>query len=216
VVLVQSPSERTNPLIMVCGKYGCGKTTAARALKQELEGFHLIGIDEVRQEMGFVPYSQSDNPAILAQMDLLVARALCEGAGVIVERPHQTYESRGRSYNAAIPRGHPVVLVECVCPESIARGRIASRPEPDGKTHTHSNDPRITERIRRNWEDVSRDFIRIPELLQLVGYIRYLTHVPEIIRVNVPEKIEPLISQVCGILGCIKPAGPSAVGKENA
>jgi predicted kinase len=196
--------EAKKPLIVVCGKYGCGKTTAARAIQKELAGFHYIGIDETRQKMGLVPYRSEDNVRILEQMDLWVMHMLRDGFGVIVDRPHQTYESRARSYDAALVFENPILLVECVCPEKTAKARIAARPS-SGTVHLPSNNPEITERIRRNWEDVMIDFERNPGLVSLLTYIRYFSNLPKTVPVSLTREIHDTAIRVCRVLDGIRP-----------
>ncbi len=212
MVIAQPPSDAKKPLIVVCGKYGCGKTTAARAIQKELDGFHLIGIDETRQKLGLFPYKKEDNVQILWQMDVWVMNLLRDNNGVIVDRPHQTYESRARSYDAAIAFGNPILLVECVCPEAIAKARIAARPSSD-TVHLPSNNPGITERIRRNWEGVSVDFQRNPGLARILTYVRYSTDIPKAVPVNMAGAIRDISLKVCAILENPKIGNPANPGK---
>jgi predicted kinase len=188
---------------MVSGKYGCGKTTAARAIQKELDGFHYVGIDETRQNLNLVPYRSEDNVRILEYMDLSVMHLLRDGHGVIVDRPHQTYESRARSYDAALVFGNPILLVECVCPEATAKARIAARPSSD-TVHLPSNNPEITERIRRNWEDIPMDFDRNPGLARLLTYIRYFSNLPKTVPVNVTGALRDFSMQICRTLDSLK------------
>jgi len=206
VVIAQPVPESKKPLIVVCGKYGCGKTTAARALQKELDGFHYLGIDDVRQKMGLVPYRREDNAAILGQMDLWVMHLLRDGHGVIVDRPHQTYESRARSYDAALVFGNPILLVECVCPEATAKARIAARPSSDS-VHLPSNNPDITERIRRNWEDIPADFGRNPDLARLMTYVRFFSDIAKTVPVNVTGALRDFTVRACRAIEAIK-GGP--------
>jgi hypothetical protein len=145
-------------------------------------------------------------------MDVWVMNLLRDNNGVIVERPHQTYESRMRSYDAAIAFGNPIILVECVCPEATAKARIAARPSSD-TVHLPSNNPGITERIRRNWEDVSVDFERSPGLASMLTYIRYFTDIPKAVPMNMAEAIRDFSLQVCRILDGLKVGNPANPGQ---
>ena len=129
---------------------------------------------------------------------------LRDGHGVIVDRPHQTYESRARSYDAALVFENPILLVECVCPEATAKARIAARPS-SGTVHLPSNNPEITERIRRNWEDVPADFDRNPDLARLMTYVRYFSDIAKTAPVNVTGALRDTAIRVCRVLDGFKP-----------
>lgn len=200
MIMTSRPLDAPKPLIVVCGKYGSGKTTAARALQRELDGFHYIGIDDTRQKLGLIPYNRDDNSRILNQMDTWAMESLESGSGVIVDRPHQTYYSRARSYDVAIAAGAPLILVECVCPPDVARSRISARPPSDERTHRPANDPSILERIERNWEDVVLDFEKNPGLVRLLGFVRFFSHIPKVIPVNVPHEVIGVVAGICKTL----------------
>jgi predicted kinase len=175
VVTLTEASGNRKPLIMICGKYGSGKTTAAGALHSHLPAYDRIGIDETREGMGFHVYRQEDTPLVLERMCRDVELSLSQGRGVIVERPHQTFGSRMLTYESAMRHSRRIVIVETVCPEETARSRMASRDPPAPGAHSPSNDPSVYDRIKRRWEDIGPDFRLFPLLSDIASYVRFDT-----------------------------------------
>lgn len=199
MVLLSEAAGSPKPLILLCGKYGSGKSTTARAIHAHLPLYDRFDIDDTRQSMGLVEYRRSDTPYVLERICRDVDDSLRAGRGVIVDRPHQTYGSRSLSYESGMAYGNPILLVETVCPEELAKARIALRPS-SSEAHLPANDPAVYERIKRNWEDVSADFREEPRLLDIVSYVRFDTSVSRAVPMNVTAGNLVFVETVCRIL----------------
>lgn len=187
------------PMIIVCGKYGTGKSTAAERIHGHLPGYDRIGIDETRQRMGLVVYRHEDTPSVMRHMWSEIERSLGSGRGVIADRPHQTSGSRQISYDQALSHGRMMILIETVCPEEVARARIAARPS-SGEMHLPGNDPSIYARIKRRWEPVEADFRADPSLRLVLSHIRYDTALAKANALSSVPSHTSFIGAVCGIL----------------
>lgn len=158
------------PFVIVAGNCGTGKTTTASFLHKRLDDCKLFSFDNVRIMMGLHEYRKEDAPRIMRQTDILVHSALFDGFGIIVERPPQTYPSRAISYDAARAFGRQALLIECICPEAVAKSRILGRTK-----NSFNDNPESFDRVKRNWENISFDFQIDPSLAEFVSYIRYDT-----------------------------------------
>ncbi len=199
MVLLSDAAGDPKPLILVCGKFGSGKSSAARVIHGHLPSYDRLDIDETRQRMGIITYRREDSPRVLNRICSDVERDLGAGIGVIVDRPHQTFGSRLLSYEAGLRHGNPLVLIETACPEEVARARIALRPS-SSSVHLPSNDPAVYERIKRRWEEVPSDFDKDPSLLQVVSYVRFDTQLSKAMAVNVLPAQAIFIEEMCRIL----------------
>ena len=199
VVSLIDSAGSPKPLILVCGKYGSGKTTVAAKLHGHLPGYDRIGIDEMRQVMGLAIYKRQDNPMVLERMWSDTESALRAGRGVIVDRPHQTYATRLMSYYQGLDHGRPIIIIETVCPEHVAKARIAARPSSE-EFHLPSNDPSIYGRIKRNWEDVEHDFRQYPLLRSELSHLRFDTALSKAEPLHVPAPRLIFIEKMCRIL----------------
>ena len=190
----------------MAGKYGCGKTTTAKIIQRELNGFELIAIDETRSKMGITQYRREDTPRVMQRMHDDMTTALCTGGDVIVERPHQTSKSRFLSYAIARQHGRTMIILECTCPEDVAKVRISRRVLGTG-THLlgadgylSANDPAIYDRISRLWENIGADFRKDSSLRNRLSYVVYDSHEHKITLVNQLEIHREFIEKLSGIL----------------
>ncbi len=187
------------PMILLCGKYGSGKSTAAKAIHARLPLFDRFDIDETRQRMGLVEYRREDTPYVLERICQDVELSLRAGNGVIVDRPHQTYGSRALSYDAGMFYGRPILIIETVCPEELAKARISHRPSSTD-IHLPANDPSIYERIKRRWVEIETDFREDPELFAAVSYVRFDTSVSRAAPVTIVPGQAQFVEGICRIL----------------
>jgi aminoglycoside phosphotransferase family enzyme/predicted kinase len=123
-------------LLVVRGLSGTGKTTLARHLSERL-GIERLETDAVRREMfgqslspagyGRATYTPENRERVYAEMLLRAKHLIDSGRSAIVDGTFLTAKSRMDAVAlAAGGRAIPLVL-ECHCPDEVARQRIAAR-----------------------------------------------------------------------------------------
>jgi len=193
------------PIILVAGKYGCGKTTIAKTIHGELRNFELIAIDLTRKEMGFTHYDSRDTPSVMREMFRRMETRLENGGNVIMERPHQTFLSRRLSYDIILEYRRTAVLLEVVCPEDVAKLRISQRKAhtethlPGAEDHLDPNDPAIYNRIQGRWEDIASDF-NLDSVRSVLSHVVFNTHTQDTQVMQMVKSHRRFIERICGIL----------------
>ncbi|MEM4755822.1 MAG: ATP-binding protein [Candidatus Woesearchaeota archaeon] len=187
-----------NFLLIVCGNSGTGKRTISKHLAQAL-GAVRIDADEVRRSLGKQDYDPKDAPIVLDALQKKVIEALESQESVIVHSHFRTSQKRQRFYDLGLIYGIAPILIECHCPETIAKERIARRPEKDA-LHCPPNNPAVYDRVRQGWEDPFDDFIG--KNFE-VSYLRYNSATSQITVVRTAVALQhsaSLLSKIVSLL----------------
>lgn len=125
-------------LLIVRGLSGTGKTTLAEALAERFR-LQCLQTDLVRRQLfsgdGGVTaaadsrYSAENRRKVYEQMLHLAEEELQDRCGVVLDGTFLTNETRSEALELAARYGAVPLIVECRCPEDVARQRIASRQE---------------------------------------------------------------------------------------
>lgn len=129
-------------IVLMAGLPGTGKTTLARALAARTGG-RVLSKDEVRHAL-FAP----DEIEYSSRQDDFCLKVMIETAGYLLERnPRRMIFLDGRPFSrryqienvlqAAASLQQPWRILECVCPEEVARQRLES--DVAGRTHPARN-----------------------------------------------------------------------------
>ena len=118
-------------IVMLAGLPGTGKSTLARALVERLPAAVIVSKDLLRAaafDPSMTPYSAAQDDFVMELMLIAAAAHLRNGASTIFldgrtfSREYQ--RQRVRDFAASIPAG--TQIIECVCAEPMALGRIAA------------------------------------------------------------------------------------------
>jgi aminoglycoside phosphotransferase family enzyme/predicted kinase len=125
----------TPRLVVVVGLSGSGKSHLAAAL-HERTGFAHINSDTTRKQLAGLPPTARPGPALYtpersaatyAAMYDGAARELAAGRGAIIDATFQRRAHRDAARAVARAARVPILFVECVCPETELRRRLAER-----------------------------------------------------------------------------------------
>ena len=125
----------TPALVVIFGLSGSGKSVVARALAQRT-GFAHFNSDEIRKELAGLPahargpadlYTAERSAATYRTMLERARAALASGRGALVDATFQLRTHRDGARAVAAAAGLPAVFVECTCPPTVVRERLARR-----------------------------------------------------------------------------------------
>lgn len=150
-------------LILMAGLPGTGKTTVATELASHVNGV-VLSKDTVRHALfspELVEYSTT-------QDDFVIEVLLLTAVYIWSLHPHKTTILDGRTFSRAAQRQHVIAfaerarqpwrIIECVCPDDIAKARL-SRPNP---THPAGNrTPALYDEVKSRWEPITQDHLTI-------------------------------------------------------
>jgi predicted kinase len=119
-------------IVQLAGLPGTGKSTLAAAIRGHLGPACLaLDKDRVRQALygaAHTEYSRSQDDFVTSLLHHAAIRHLAarEDATVILERTcTRTYQLTDAAALAGLT-GHPLAVIECVCPDHVARDRLAA------------------------------------------------------------------------------------------
>jgi len=126
-------------VVIVCGLMGTGKTTFARQLGKAA-GLDMIRSDVVRKQLAQIDVSTHEYENFGAgiyspQFTERTYQALCDqaaeylkkGRSVIVDAVFGKQRQRHIMLDTVRRMGAGLIVVECVCPDDIVRGRLVAR-----------------------------------------------------------------------------------------
>lgn len=166
-------------LIVLCGLPGTGKTEASKKLARYLPWLKYISQNDIRREFGMKKMPKTQD-AVLREIDCRAGEYLRNDMGVVFDSVNRYLFRRQQMYGVASCSKARVVTLEVVCPEKVAKKRIMCRPPGDGLV-SDSNDPKVYDKLKSEWEDVMADFKRFGS--NHVSYIRYDSFTNQIQRV---------------------------------
>lgn len=180
-------------LIVVCGLPGTGKTESSKKLSEHLQSFVCISQNEVRREFGMKRMPKTQD-AVLRKIDQRIAACLMSGKNVVFDSVNRYQFRRQQLYGIASCLGARVITLEMICPEKIAKQRITHRsPTPDGLL-SDTNDPKVYDNMKLEWEDVMVDF-KHPGV-DHVSYIKFDSHIGEMLRIIQRNGFKNFINQI--------------------
>ena len=159
-------------LLISCGLPGTGKTTVAREVAR-IKSYPLLSTDLIRKEIlssraltdEKVGADMRQRLAVYDELFRRAADLLQTSRSVILDATFVTQELRKRAATIAARHGRTLVILETVCPQEVAIGRILGRKD---KTSYESN--ALTEQAylnnKRQFQKVDLDEIK-RELLSL-------------------------------------------------
>lgn len=156
-------------LIVLCGLPGTGKTEASKKLARYLLWLKYISQNDIRREFGMKKMPKTQD-AVLREIDCRTGEYLRNDIGVVFDSVNRYLFRRQQMYGVASCSKARVITLEVVCPEKVAKKRIMCRPPADGLV-SDSNDPKVYDKLKSEWEDVMADFKRFGS--NHVSYIRY-------------------------------------------
>lgn len=123
-------------IVLMAGLPGTGKSTLARAVASRLRG-KVLSKDEIRH----VLFAPADVEYSTAQDDFVMEIMLQAAGWIFRQNPGRLVLLDGRTFSrryqihrvleVARALSQPWRILECVCPEDIARTRIAAQAESD-------------------------------------------------------------------------------------
>jgi len=194
------------PLIIVNGNSGSGKRTVSKFLEERLTDYHRFSPDDTRREMGKVDYDPRDTHEVLVRMYGEIGDILENDGGVIVHSHYKTSGGRQIVYDIASEYNVPVLLIECQCPEEVAKERVMARPQKD-ELHCPPTDPAVYDRLAAIWEETEQDFDGNRN--KHVSWIRYDSENSTVETKLVRPVLRDFTSQVAAWLPYLKPQTPS-------
>jgi predicted kinase len=145
-------------IVMMAGLPGTGKSTLARALAQRLPGV-VLDKDAIRAalfEPGQVEYSLAQDDFCQQIMLQTAAYLLAKDAELHVLLDGRTFSrryQRERVIEFCEQLGTACAVLECVCAEQTALGRLAEAVAQN--THPAANrTPELCRQIRKTWEPI--------------------------------------------------------------
>lgn len=162
-------------IVVMAGLPGTGKSTLARTLAREVGGV-VLSKDTLREALfpaEFVEYSTGQDDFV---QDLMQ----CTAEYLILKHPKLTVFFDGRTFSRAYQIDRVVALaerlqtpwriIECVCPEEVARQRIEAAQTHPAKNRTYE----LYKKVRAEFEQIVRPKVVVDTGGPVTGVAEYL------------------------------------------
>lgn len=189
--------KEIKPLVLIIGFPGTGKTRLSHKIKGDLESYNRFGTCDVRRILGKEDYYPQDTDEIVAYIYNNSRRLIKEGKGVIIESAYNTFRRRKEVYELANELKIPVLVIECVCEERIAKERMWGRPRKDG-LHRAPTKAEVYDRYKKTWEDVLKDIKSKKN--KHISIIRYYSDENKVQDIRVNKEIEHFAKKIKKIM----------------
>lgn len=137
-------------ILVICGLPGVGKSTLAYSLAP-LIGATVLSSDKIRKELFPSPtYSQFERKLVYDVMIIIAKYLRDAGVSCILDATFNRENSRSEVRQRLGLGDAEFQIIECVCPEEVARSRLESRKDDysDATTTVYSNMKKIYEPVR--------------------------------------------------------------------
>ena len=183
----------SNPIIMLAGLPGTGKSTVGIKLEEKLNDYDLHSFLAVRRDLGHKRYRPRQNARVFRELYRRTEESLMSRRGVILDNTYTTQAARQRVYNIGANYGVEVLILECYCSEQEAKKRMRSRPVNDGLVVEPRN-PHVYDKLSAKWQDIDVD-LGIPTK-QHVSYLKYNTETNDFQEIRVNPHVRLLAEKV--------------------
>ncbi len=153
-------------IVQLAGLPGAGKSALAAALRDHLGPACLVlDKDRVRHALygtEHVEYSRSQDDFVIDLLHQAAARQLAEHkhATVILERTCTRAYQIADVTDLAARTGQPLAIIECICPDHVARTRLASDHRSSG--HPAANrDFALYQKLKATAEPITVPTLRL-------------------------------------------------------
>ena len=187
----------SNPIIMLAGLPGGGKSTVGAKLEERLKDYDLHSFLQVRRDLGHKRYRHKQNRNVFRELYRRTEESLKSGRGVILDNTYTTQGGRQPVYEIGKDYGVDVLVLECYCSEKEAKRRMRQRPASDGLV-VEPRDPKAYDKLAQRWQDISTD-LDIPAN-QHISYLRYNTKTNDVQEMHVRDAVRPLVDSIRQII----------------
>jgi len=185
---------KNKPLIIFCGLSGSGKSFNSRILESKLEDYVRINLGILREKLSITNYSRKDTPKLLAMAIQQIEDYHQNEKGSILDANLKSVDLRQCFYDLAKSLGKEVILVETVCSDETATGRMNRR-----KQKNESEDPKEA-KIYFNQKKVWQDTLIDLEENHHLSVIRFNTEKEKVNFIKGKTKNNFLINNIINIL----------------
>ena len=192
----------SNPVIMLAGLPGTGKSTIAEKLEDRLADYDVHSVLGVRRDFGYRIYNPQSSIKVLRNLFQRVEESLRKGLGVILDstfavRTTPNNLGRQRVYEVATDYSADVLIIECYCSEREAKTRMRERPKSDGLV-VDARNPKAYDKLSARWQDIGEDFKLFPSVP--ISYLKYNTEINDVQEVQVNPNVRLLVDKIKEII----------------
>lgn len=180
----------SNPIIMLAGLPGGGKSTVGEKLENRLE-YDRHTVTDIRRELGHKRWHPGQNSRIFQMLNDRTAQSAKEGSGVIVENAYPSQHSRSFTYGISQMFGVEIIIIECYCSEALAKRRIRARPPRTDGLVSNPRNPKAYDRLKAKWQDINDDlnvFSNFP-----ISYLKYDSETNQLKEVYIRDSVRSVV-----------------------
>jgi predicted kinase len=154
-------------IVQLAGLPGTGKSTLAAAIRDRL-GLACLVLDKDRVRHALygdahTEYNRPQDDFVVSLLHQAAARHLAsrEDASIILERTCTRAYQLADAVTLAARAGRPLAVIECVCPDHVARDRLADAR----RAHAHpaaNRDFHLYQKLRAEADPITVPVLRLP------------------------------------------------------